>query len=1170
MENISLVKIEQEASSVNTNTKNAHKSVGYHLVNTRRSPLSSPNAVAGLSGKTGPSVIPSEAGLLTSFMQDTQNCGDLEILKNCETRWLRLFRLVEKQCQEQMLAQQKVFHHQIHRIQNEIRHLVKLQSQNVCSCTNQNSPIKLRNSFSSLESQMGLQSKTFEENELLASQLKSSSSESQPEASAEHQECLANSVSTSSGYGTCSAAELSPNKYKDVQMGMENTEEITKGQGGASAAQEDLVTTTIPNKRKSTQTTIVKNDDTGFPAELVSNINEGQCGKTNGKPLTSWAQKMKQNQLKRTNMEEDDVHSVEGKEQMQTLMHENTNHLAAVPPSYTFYLSQPDGSQNSLVSDTSGFTYWKLDEKEMYHSLPENFRNEFSMLPTQVSSEQSSADEMKPSSLKDIYHKKQREGKQLVDWNFSPLQSTHPPEILTLDPTLHMKPGQQNPGLPLHSCYGMAERVSLSPDSMADPAFFMSSDTDSFSHMSTVTSPQSLESPKCASSTVALDLETWNRCTFQNEISKAGVNMEDEDNLTLTPSSAAQSQIPSDNSLPEFSVSLTCAEDPVMLSRIRQNLREKHARHIADLRAYYDAEIQSLKQQLEISHKPPSEDLKTINQNLADRCDQLEGALNESNNRMQALECRNSTLEMEVTDWRERFCAVSNTAKALQERVEEMRTSSKEKDNTISRLKRRLKDLEEAFEKAYKLSDNKDARLKEENKMFQNLLGEYDSLGKEHERVKDTLNITENKLLDAHTQISDLKRTVSKLEAQIKQLEHENVLKFRHLADSHFRTSYTNKLAGSDVSRRKWLIPGSEYSIFTGQPLEDQDNRLEETGTNCRHHSPPEKDSSSDPSLINEMAKKEARVPETPIIKAFKELEERKALKNWSTQTGKEEEEEEVAPTKPTPRRPTVGFDEVALNSNQSPEKGRDQLRSKRYSSPSGQRSSSLPPSNRKSNTPTRREIMLTPIAVTYSPKRSPKENLSPGFSHLLSKNENMMTRFDVLLDDLEMPAPPSQYSNPRKRLQFRSIGDSEGGTELQSTSPGKGSHVKPSSCTDPFHRGARKGRKPLVWEDEHSAHASEPCLSLAAPAPYEADFKYVSRIKTLTETERLFDELTQEKQQIEAQLSRIPCAGGRMTLQARLNQEALEDRLERINRELGSIRMILKKFHVLRTSANI
>lgn len=40
-----------------------------------------------------------------------------------------------------------------------------------------------------------------------------------------------------------------------------------------------------------------------------------------------------------------------------------------------------------------------------------------------------------------------------------------------------------------------------------------------------------------------------------------------------------------------------------------------------------------------------------------------------------------------------------------------------------------------------------------------------------------------------------------------------------------------------------------------------------------------------------------------------------------------------------------------------------------------------------------KREIMLAPVTVAYSPKRSPKENLSPGFSHLLSKAEGSPTR---------------------------------------------------------------------------------------------------------------------------------------------------------------------------------
>ncbi|NXB19244.1 MPP9 phase, partial [Rhagologus leucostigma] len=238
-------------------------------------------------------------------------------------------------------------------------------------------------------------------------------------------------------------------------------------------------------------------------------------------------------------------------------------------------------------------------------------------------------------------------------------------------------------------------------------------------------------------------------------------------------------------------LSVASVEDPVVMSKIRQNLREKHARHIADLRAYYDSEIQSLKQQLESSHRTASsEDLKKINQSLADRdwcnlyvlnrCDQLDAALNEASARIKALENKNNLLEKQVADWRERFYAISNTSKVLQERLEEMRTTHKEKDNTISRLKSRLRELEEAFEKAYKLSDNKNTRLQEENKMFQNLLGEYESLGKEHERVKDTLNTTENKLLDANTEISDLKRTILKLEAQLKQVEHENTLKLRH------------------------------------------------------------------------------------------------------------------------------------------------------------------------------------------------------------------------------------------------------------------------------------------------------------------------------------------------------------------------------------------------------
>ncbi|XP_014109476.1 PREDICTED: M-phase phosphoprotein 9 isoform X1 [Pseudopodoces humilis] len=1155
MENSNVVNSVQEtpSSSADSDVRNTHSS-GCNL-NSNRSPSSNPNGVSGYSGNTRSSLKPGSVELLASFMQDIQNIGhaDSEIVRNCEARWLQLLRLVEKQCQEQINAQQEQFHHQIQLIQDEIKQLVRFQS----STWSRALPTQLPATFPSLP--MGMRSEAFEEQESLVSQLRSSEGESQPEASEVQQECAGSEASMNSGYGSLSTSELSP---AQPSRGTDCTTEQTAHGAGLQRDADS-----IPDKREllanKENRSLGRSDILVFPTGFEHKADEDhQSGKKPGKSLTSWAQKLKQTQPKRVTADEVCVNSMQESERVKRLPLENTNLTDAALPPYTFYLNQPKESPNSIVSEASGLSYWKLDEKEMYHTLPENFRSELpDVFSTKVSPVQlCSADERKLSSLKDIYHKRQRENKQMPDQSFMPSsQPSHPPEILTLDPTLHMKPGQQTQG----RCFFNTPEDStpFSPDSMAEPEFPSHCDTDSFSQ----TSPSSQldDSPTHPASSRAVHLDLWRNHPFQSENRASSpfpvahrdadndnsVNTEEEETLTLTPSSVTQC---ADNSLPDYSLSVASVEDPVVMSKIRQNLREKHARHIADLRAYYDSEIQSLKQQLESSHRTAaSEDLKKINQSLADRCDQLDAALNEASARIKALENKNNLLEKQMADWRDRFYAISDNSKVLQERLEEMRTSHKEKDNTISRLKSRLRELEEAFEKAYKLSDNKNTRLQEENKMFQNLLGEYESLGKEHERVKDTLNTTENKLLDANTEISDLKRTILKLEAQLKQVEHENALKLRHISENHLRTSCANKLGTPDVSRRKWLIPGAEYSIFTGQPLENQerpkDNRLEEIYIPSRHHSPPEKDSSQEDSSTNTIEKKENEMSEAPIIKAFKELEEGKILKDWGTQTEKED-----APAKPSARRQTVGFVETSLVTNRSPEKGKDQHRPKRFSSPSGQRSSSLPPANRKSSTPTRREIMLAPVSVTYSPKRSPKENFSPGFSHLLSRNENTVTRFDILLDDLETGATSTlQHNNPRKRLQFHSLEDLEGRQH---------SGVRHSSCTESVSNGMKKA---AAWEERSQKYE-------AVQSPCEEDFKYTARITTLAETERLFDELTHEKQQIEAALSRIPCSGGRMTLQARLNQEALEDRLERINRDLGLIRMTLKRFHVLRTSANL
>ncbi|XP_054297896.1 M-phase phosphoprotein 9 isoform X7 [Pongo pygmaeus] len=1119
MEEFDLVKTLHKTSSSVESDKNSLHSLGLNLNTERSSPHLSTNGVSSFSGKTRPSVIQGTVEVLTSLMQELQNSGktDSELWKNCETRWLQLFNLVEKQCQEQIVAQQEQFHNQIQHIQEEIKNLVKLQtsSASLASCEGDSS-----NKQVSSESQMGFFSESSERNESVIHYPESTEPEIQQEMSTSQPDCNVDSCSVSSGYGTFCISELNPYKSKDPKEFMEHVD-VPKGQYIAPAVLVESLVDGVKNEDFYIRTpeechVSLKEDVSISPGEFEHNflgekVSEVYSGKTNSNAITSWAQKLKQNQPKRAHVEDGGSRSKQGNEQSKKTPIEKSDFAAATHPC-AFYLSKPDETPNAWMSDSgTGLTYWKLEEKDMHHSLPETLEKTFISL-----------------SFTDV----------------------SPNQVLTLDPTLHMKPKQQISGIQPHGLpNALDDRISFSPDSVLEPSMSSPSDIDSFSQASNVTS-QLPGFPKYPSHTKASPVDSWKNQTFQNESRTSStfpsvytitsndisVNTVDEENTVMVASaSVSQSQLPGTaNSVPEC-ISLTSLEDPVILSKIRQNLKEKHARHIADLRAYYESEINSLKQKLEAKEISGVEDWKITNQILVDRCGQLDSALHEATSRVRTLENKNNLLEIEVNDLRERFSAASSASKILQERIEEMRTSSKEKDNTIIRLKSRLQDLEEAFENAYKLSDDKEAQLKQENKMFQDLLGEYESLGKEHRRVKDALNTTENKLLDAYTQISDLKRMISKLEAQVKQVEHENMLSLRHNSRIHVRPSRANTLATSDVSRRKWLIPGAEYSIFTGQPLDTQDsnvdNQLEET-CSPGHLSPLEKDSSPGSSSTSLLIKKQRETSDTPIMRALKELDEGKILKNWGTQT----EKEDTSNINPQQT-------ETSVNSSRSPEKCAQQ-RQKRLNSAS-QRSSSLPPSNRKSSTPTKREIMLTPVTVAYSPKRSPKENLSPGFSHLLSKNESSPIRFDILLDDLDtVPVSTLQRTNPRKQLQFLPLDDSE------------------------VPNGVKKVSVRTAWEKNKSV-SYEQCKPVSV-TPQGNDFEYTAKIRTLAETERFFDELTKEKDQIEAALSRMPSPGGRITLQTRLNQEALEDRLERINRELGSVRMTLKKFHVLRTSANL
>ncbi|KAK6476486.1 M-phase phosphoprotein 9-like [Huso huso] len=1158
-----------------------------------------------------PSINPSPIESLTALVKDIQISGesDPEIWKNCEARWLQLFQLVEKQYQDQILAQHEQYQCQIQLIQDEIKALVQIKKTQNPLLNNEAFAVVPDNSVL-LGILNGCHSKPF----LLHKQTsvhpnpgeigrQQNSSDTNPEDSAF-------AVLLSSGFGTLSASEHSLKKHVDSS----NDKNALKGKhaGHAVCPSENLSclfksdgVSKGNNSQPELRTAQEKRCNVSPAGHKQTNPNLSvDQRKMNGQLLTSWAQKQRHKQRKSRAVL--DMRQEEQAERNRSLdHHEDIRSCSAIEPSHSFFLGKRNDSPDSLVSDASGLTYWKLDESELYRSLPENLENGSYFYLQDESIHLPHTEEPRlPASLKEIYHMKQKGDANIHDRDsyssqFNPSQSA--PQVLTLDPTLHMKPADRDSLFSSPSHFNTASFLeeakpsaapgdAVSPDSMADAPFQSHSDTDSISNASSLSAAQINGTHRRSLQKSALPSKSRSLCStspkvvctngqhpaFHNGIQNDSLsNTDDEGSCsTLTPPSRMESSVSlhaSGARVSDRTISLSSLEDPVVSSLVRQNLREKHSRHIADLRAYYESEITSLKQQLETEIRPAnSVDMERTNQNLQESCDHLERALTEASSRIRDLENKNRLLEKQLVDWPDRYETASAAAQVLQQRLDEMKNSNKDKDNAVNKLKTRLRNLEEAFQNAYKVSDDKEARMRKEHKMLQDLLVEYESLGKEHERVKDTLVSTENKLFDANTQISELKRIISKLEAQIKQLEHENIMKHRHTTPSHSQASGVGLLlhhpdvyrspskapVDLDANRRKWLTPGADYSIFTGQPLE---NDLYENSSRC--YSPPEKDATQrETTAAKEELKRDPSL--TPIMKALIELDGTKATE------GRALRKPGASDSRFGSCKPSVSFAETCSR-NQLSEKSSSPVQTQRNSSPVGNRSSSLPPQNRKASpvsTPTKRDTMITPISAKSSPKRCPRENCSPGISHLLGKDQNSPTRFGVRLDEIDVAsASPSHSPSPRKRLQFTSLDEPE--VSYHSSNAGLRLDSRTESALKAVKQGAVTSRS--AWEDKTPAIHTE-SHTPGLWTPYETELTYKARMESLAETERIFDELTQEKQQIEAALSRLPGVGGRVTLQAKLDEEALEDRLEKINRDLGSLRMTLKRFHVLRTSANI
>ncbi|KAG7480980.1 hypothetical protein MATL_G00061950 [Megalops atlanticus] len=1048
------------------------------------------------SGRSLPSINPSPLETLTALVQEIHNSGetDPELWKDSEGRWLHLFKLVEKQYQEQILAQQEQYQCQIQLIQDEIKALVQLQNRPSATQLTEGSPAHSPGepSLSDPEPPVPPPSRAHA---------------ASPQGNRKER---AAAVLLSSGYGTQSASEHSLCRGEDPHgADARRGEEDEKPQLSSSPPACSVppsppaysVSPSPPAYSVSPSLTEVKR-----PEPELSALSETPPGsllsipglpadqpQTNSQSLTTWAQRQKHRQQRNRPAQGPELEAQQELQREQSCGGSHPakadspdNYRSVVQSTHPFYLTRSD----SLVSQASGFTYWKLDENELFWPLPDSLDSGAHRLLQEASVGLNPPNEPRLSvSLRDIYQSKQREETRHHDRDNPFSSSTSVPQ----GSTLHVTPLTRTTSFtsPFRcSSPSFSAQLQTSPAVGAPIASDSTSEGPSGQYRTDNPKDSSLNTPVKRTPRQHLNRMATAPCCTSPVLSK-GVRgascrpcSKDEPSHSDLTASSRMDPWPPDQAMSSLEKTSSLG-DPVMLSLVRQSMKEKTSRHIADLRAYYESEISILKEKLGLVTQPPSCAMKETNQLLQDRCENLEKGLTEARAHIQELEDQNLLLERQLAEWQDRYDTASAMVQVLQERLEETKQSGEEKDATADRLQARLRQLEEAYHKAYRVSDDKDAQRKKEHKMLQDLIAKYEALGKDHTRVKDKLASTENRLFDANAQISELKRIISKMESQIKQLEHEN-LKTRHLSRRHSQPVGAGMYHYPDLllSPGKSLVELEASCQKWPDPCQPPDQTVTDT---TRRYSPPEKEETEGRATSSEPAKRDS--PVIPLMKSLIQMEEIRAT------------------------------DGQALH------------RANVHSS-------------------SKRDALIPPLSAKSSPKRCPSENFSTAFGPSSTWQRHSHTRFDMRLDQRgPMPSSPSHSSSAKKKLQFmpsqgleanyqpsNSGGGLIGGTELMEQAAGP------------------------AWEELRTEGSEVEPL----PRPSEA------RLHSLADMERLFDELTHEKQQIEAALSRIPGAGGRVTLQAKLDEEALEDRLEKINRELGSIRMTLKKFHVLRSSANI
>ncbi|XP_061166623.1 protein split ends-like [Saccostrea echinata] len=659
----------------------------------------------------------------------------------------------------------------------------------------------------------------------------------------------------------------------------------------------------------------------------------------------------------------------------------------------------------------------------------------------------------------------------------------------------------------------------------------------------------------------------------------------------------------------------------------RANLREKHAKHLSDLREYYEQEILELRGALsrsdDITNRSPfkrvaseNQALITENHSLKHANEEMESQLNVLLREKRELEQKVHGLERRASEYADHYKEAQDKISTFRNKVEELQYQNRTLEDQNQHLECQIKNQTEAIKHYKKTQDEQIEMLQKDRNAYHKLVDKYESLEREFNVLKESFNVTENKLYDARSEVVELNRTVSKLELENKRLGRENDNLRHKLTQSanavsiqgHFDESYgspgrlhhpspdrdTSHRTPYGTSADETEIPVTHSRSRSQEiPLrtlaEDREVRSQgrdrsissERNTECRVREGSRerrpKNTCNTYAEVEEMEKSRQRpksapdsrstpdsrgspgVEQTsPVLRAERELYKLREIMRQADKAV-----ESSSPPQPKLQKKFYGS-ESRLSVNRS-DSGSSVSKSDSSTSPKIRKNKSVSTSSVRSQKVRSSKSSRYPESNSMSTPSKAKFETSPS-------EFDSPTRFDVRAGERSSSSRQYSDSTPTRDTGFKArqnsvhkdkrngeVRGSKGSRDRNSLKAEKDPPVPNGTVESTLHR-VKEGdfvSRP-EWEDIYT--------SMAKPKPDSKIMPIKQTVKnhlsTIPDLEARYDELQTEKKTLESQLSRVPSHG-----KGRQQKETIEEKLDEVEKELGSVRMSLKRYHVLKTS---